>query len=100
MLLDVARAGGPCIAIRLHPLVQELHTAGVIVDENKIRYEMKQRYGKLFNGTQYFLDPSRVSPVPIRNKHYNNTKHAKCIFIPHCDIEEHIMEKLHLGKLR
>lgn len=91
------RAGGSCIAIRLHPLVQVLSAKGFKTDEKEIRKEMRQHYGKSCNGAQYFLDANRVSPKVIRTKLYDNTKHAKCMFIPQCDIEENTLELLHSG---
>ena len=95
--MDVERSGDSCIAIRLHPLVQMLKKAGIEVDEKKIREEFNKRYGKPYVGNQHFLDPRSNSPKPIRNKSYDNTKHAKCIFIPHQDVGNSIMEMLHLA---
>ena len=86
--------GTLCIAIRLHPLVQLLNNAGIGANEKKIRNEFKQSYGELYMGNQHFLDSSRSSPKPIRNKSYCNTKHAKCIFIPSSDIGRPITDML------
>ena len=94
------RACGPCIAIRLHPLVQALNAKGIKADEKNLRNEMKKRYGKSCNGSQHFLDPSRVSPTMMRTKHYDNTKHAKCMFIPHRDINDETLELLYSGNIQ
>ena len=80
MLLDIerTRCGGTCLAVRLHPLVQELGHNGLHIDELAVREEAKQLYGKSYNGTQHFLDESHESPKPVQNQQYNNTKVAKC----------------------
>lgn len=83
--MNVERSGDSCIAIQLHPLVQMLKKASIEADEKKIR-EFNTSYGKPYVGNQHFLDPSSISPKPIRNKSYDNTKHAKFIFIPHQDV--------------
>jgi len=90
----VEKNGTLCIALRLRPLVQMLNNAGVGADEKKIRNEFNKTYGKSFVGNQHFLDATRSSPMPIRNKSYCNTKHAKCIFIPSSDVGHPISDML------
>ena len=100
VLLDIERGGcgGTCLAVRLHPLVQELSRNGLHVDERSVRDEVKRRYGKSSNGTQHFLDESYDSPKPVRNRQYSNTKVAKCIFMAYKDTGEELIKDIKLGK--
>ena len=100
LLLDIERGGcgGTCLAVRLHPLVQELSCNGLHVDERSIRDEVKYRYGKSSNGTQHFLDESHDSPKPVRNRQYSNTRIARCIFMAYKETGEELIKDIKSGK--
>jgi len=92
--MDVEKNRTPCIAVRLHPLVQMIKSAGIHADQKRIRQEFNECYGHPYTGNQHFLHPDHSSPKPIRCKSYRNTTHAKCIFIPRSDVGQDIEEIL------
>ena len=99
ILLEIERfgSGEKSVAVRLHPMVQALAKGGVHVNEREIRAAAKQLYGPAHCGVQYFLDPERQSPKPIRHKTCGNTKGARCIFIKYRDVGAPTIDMLCLG---